>query len=157
MPKFRFRLATFQKLREAVRDERQAALNEALQIDDLLAERQRETNRDIAAALSRARAGVGPGLVDVDMLIEVQRYDLALRGQLAQLQRQRQTLAGEIERRRAALVEANRDVRVLEKLHDKQLTRHREEESVRERKQLDEIAQQRACQRESEEAIAWES
>jgi flagellar protein FliJ len=157
MPKFHFRLATFQKLREAVRDEWQAALNEALRIDDLLAEREGATSREIAAALSRARAGVGPGAVDVDLLIEMQRYDVVLRWQLAQVQKQRQTLAGEIERRRAALVEANRDVRVLEKLHDKQLTRHQEEETVRERKQLDEVAQQRACGRESEEAIAWES
>lgn len=157
MPKFRFRLATFQKLREAVRDERQAALNEALQVDDVLAQRERETRGELAAIVQRARAGVGPGPVDVDLLIETQRYDLALRSRLTQLQQQRKTLAAEIERRRLILVEANRDVRVLEKLHDKQLAQHREDESVRERKQLDEIAQQRACQVEYEEAVGWEN
>ena len=49
-------------------------------------------------------------------------------------------MAEEIERRRQTLVQANRDVRVLEKLREKQAGRHRQEEDRRETKVLDEVA-----------------
>ena len=47
----------------------------------------------------------------------------------------------ELRRRQQALVEANREVRVLELLREKQWTRHRDEEARQEMKQLDEVAQ----------------
>jgi flagellar export protein FliJ len=53
-------------------------------------------------------------------------------------------VGAEIERRREVLVEADRDVRVLEKLREKQTERHRYEENRREIRQLDEVAQLRA-------------
>ena len=53
-------------------------------------------------------------------------------------------MQGEIERRRLVLAEANREVRVLEILRDKQAAQHRQEEERREMKRLDEVAQQQA-------------
>jgi flagellar protein FliJ len=58
---------------------------------------------------------------------------------------QRKQLAVEIERRREALLAANREVRVLEKLRDHQMERYREEENRRDIKRLDEVAGQRAA------------
>jgi flagellar FliJ protein len=150
MPKFNFRLATFLKLREAFRDERQAELAEVYRADEILVERDGEVRREMAAQQQSARQGVAPGPVNVDRLIGVQRYDLELRGRLALLAHQRQLLSGEIQRRRQALVEANREVRVLEKLRDKQAEKFRAAENYRETKQLDEIAQQRAVHEEAE-------
>ena len=80
----------------------------------------------------------------MDRLVEAQRYELVLRVAAAQIVRQRETVQAEIERRRQVLVEANRDVRVLENLRDKQAAQHRQEEERREMKRLDEVAQQQA-------------
>lgn len=53
-------------------------------------------------------------------------------------------MQGEIERRRQVLAEANRDLRVLENLRDKQAGQHRQQEERREMKRIDEVAQQQA-------------
>ena len=58
--------------------------------------------------------------------------------------RQRETVQTEIDRRRQVLAEANREVRVLENLRDKQAGQHRQQEERREMKRLDEVAQQQA-------------
>ena len=150
MPQFHFRLATFLRLREATRDERQAELAEVYRADEILAAREGEVRQEMAAQQQSARQGAAPGPINVDRLIGTQRYELELRGRLALLTHQRQLLAGEIQRRRQALVEANREVRVLEKLRDKQLEKFRAAENYHDLKRLDEIAQQRAVREEAE-------
>ena len=60
-----------------------------------------------------------PGTIHVDRLLNTHRYELILHAQLQQLRRQRQVIATEIERRRQALVEADRELRILEKLREK--------------------------------------
>ncbi len=144
MAKFKFRLATLLRLRESLRDGRRSELGEAYRVDDVLKTQLDQVDDDLGALRTRRRNVCGLGSVDVDQLLESQRYELALQVQQQQIHRQRQTVAEEIERRRQSLVEANRDVRVLEKLRDKQQRRHHQEESRREIKQLDEVAQQRA-------------
>ena len=141
MPRFRFRLASLLHLREAARDERQAALAEVFRLDEMLEERQRDVQREMAYAKQMTRRGSSPGAIDVDRLVETQRYELTMKAQLAQLEQQRRLVAAEIERRRAALVEANREVRVLEKLREKQAQEFREEEERVDIKRLDEVAQ----------------
>ena len=76
----------------------------------------------------------------MDRLLEVSRYELLLRFQQQQAGQQHEMVQAEIERRREALVDANRQVRVLEELRRKQLERHRQEESRQEIKRLDEAA-----------------
>ena len=129
MAKFKFRLATLLKLREATRDERRAELAQAYQADSLLEKQQDRLRKELAGLLLQSRKVAEPGTVDVDQLLETQRYELVLRAQQSQLSAQRQTVAEEIERRRQVLVEADREVRVLEKLRQRQLQRHREEEA----------------------------
>jgi flagellar FliJ protein len=145
MPKFKFRLATLLKLREATRDERQAELSEAYRADDFLVDRLRQIHGELDDMLAECRKAAGPGTVNIDMLIESQRYEVMLRSYEKQTHEQRKLLAAEIERRREALLAANREVRVLEKLRERQIERHQEEENRRDIKRLDEIAQQRAA------------
>jgi flagellar export protein FliJ len=145
MAKFKFRLTTLLKIREATRDERQAELAEAYRADDILVERLRQIHGEFGALLEECRKAAGPGAVNIDRLIEAQRYEVMLRAYEKQTLEQRRRLAEEIERRREALLAANREVRVLEKLREHQLERHREEENRRDIKRLDEIAQQRAA------------
>ncbi len=100
---------------------------------------------------------MSPGGVDIDRLVEAQRYELVTRAQQGKIAQQRETVAGEIERRRQALVEADREVRVLEKLRERQVEQHRREEEVREARRLDEVATQqtyRKMQMAAEEALS---
>ncbi len=142
MSTFRFRLAPVLRLREAARQERRAALAEAYRVDDLL----RGQIESVAAEMERlrnvSRQAGGPGPVNVDRLVETQRYQAALGNQRGQVLRQRETVTVEIERRQQALLAADRDVRVLEKLRQRQAERFRLEEDRREMKRLDEAAQQ---------------
>jgi flagellar export protein FliJ len=69
---------------------------------------------------------------------------MTLEAQRLQVVRQRETVQGEIERRRQVLAEANRELRVLENLRDKQAGQHRQQEERREMKRLDEVAQLQA-------------
>jgi flagellar FliJ protein len=141
MAKFKFRLTTLLRLRETTRDERRAELAQAYGVDDVLRDRLERVGREVERIRRECREAAGPGEVDVDRLAEAQRYELALRAQQTQLVRQRETVAAEIQRRRQALLDANRDVRVLEKLRDKQADAHRAAEDRREARRLDEAAQ----------------
>jgi flagellar protein FliJ len=141
--KFKFRLATFERVCEAARDERRLQLAEALRIDEALDERSRALELELAELLTQARQTAKPGLVNVDRLINAQQYELVLRSEQQTLARQRAVLDAEIERRREALIAADREVRTLEKLRESQQQRFQQEESVREMKQLDEVALRR--------------
>lgn len=143
MPKFKFRLATLLRLREDARDERRGQLAEAYRLDELLQQRVDEISDKLIGLRGQWRDAAAPGTVDVDQLVVAQQYELSLRMQRRQLEQQRESVATEIQRRRQVLVEANRDVRVLENLRENQSSRHRREEERREIKQLDEVACQR--------------
>jgi len=150
MAKFKFRLATLLRLCEVARDERREQLARAYQADEVI-ERDRALVADERRALTRQnRLASGPGPLDVDRLMEGRRYELVLQSREQQLAQQHQAVRAEIERRRLALVDANRQVRVLETLREKQLDHHRREENRREIKQLDETAGRRAAQEDDE-------
>lgn len=147
MPAFKFRLATLLRIREATRDQRRAELAEAYRVDEVLKAKIDGVGRELDWLKDRCRRIAGPGTVDVDQLVEGQRYELTLKAQQAQLGQQRETVAAEIQRRREALLAADRDVRVLEKLRDRQSHQFREEEERREAKRLDEVASLRASRK----------
>jgi flagellar export protein FliJ len=140
MSKFKFRLETLLKLRGAVRDERRAELAQAYQAEEILSRRRREIEQEIRQLGEESRAAAGPGQVSVDWLLDARRYELVLRSHEQLTRQQEQALAAEIERRRRALVDANRDVRVLETLRERQKDRHRREAARLENKDLDEAA-----------------
>ncbi len=144
MTKFHFRLATLLRLGESVRDQRRGQLAEAYRADELLEQHEGMAARELAAIRTLGRKAVAPGTVDLDRIVETQRYELALRAQQQHFAQKREAIAGEIERRREALVAANREVRVLEKLRERQQERHVQEEARRDIRQLDEAAAARA-------------
>jgi flagellar protein FliJ len=142
MTKFSFRLAGLLRLRQTACDQRRVQL----------AETQR-TEADLHGQLGRievaqkqlqhdCREAAGPGTVDLRRLLEGQQYAATLRLRETELRRQRELLAAEIERRRQALIEADRDVRTLEKLRDNQLQTYRQAEQRQDAKRLDEAALQ---------------
>jgi flagellar FliJ protein len=151
MPRFRFRLETVLKLRRAQRDERRQRLAEAHEAQRVLREHQQELAAEIEQVRSRLLAGSQPGAVNVDALLDVHRYELMLRARRGQLEQQQARVAAEAQRRRQALVEADREVRMLEKLEEKQALAHRRREERLELKQLDEAAQLPLAQRGGDE------
>jgi flagellar protein FliJ len=140
MAKFKFRLATLLKIREATRDERRTELAQAYRADDVLKGHLDEVHAELLDLKDMCRKASGPGTIDIDRLIETQRYEIELKIKQRHLNEQRHRLAAEIERRRVALLAANREVRVLEKLREQQIERHRQEENRLDIKHLDEVA-----------------
>jgi flagellar export protein FliJ len=142
MAQFRFRLATLLRLRESARDERRARLAEAYAAERKLLSRRDEILRE-QAEIKRNHRGPGVGPVNVDQLLTVDRYDVLLKAELQVIDRQQTLLAEEIEKRRQALVAADREVRLLEKFREKLAQRHRQHEATQDMKQLDELAGRR--------------
>lgn len=144
MAKFKFRLNTLLRLREISRDGRRQRLAQAYRADEILQQQQEQVKQQLAQLAEKCRRASGPGPVDIDRLLEAQRYEVVLRAHGQETGKQREAVTVEIDQRHQALVEADREVRVLEKLREKQLRRHREEENRREVKELDEVAGQLA-------------
>ena len=140
MAKFRFRLATLQKIRETHRDEMRSKLAEAYQAERLLGEQISAIHTEEAELQEAHRRVLESGATDVNQLLDLQRYSAVLKGQLAAMEGQTKMLGTEIEKRRLALVEADQEVRVLEKLHERQLATHRSQKMMAEAKVMDEIA-----------------
>lgn len=140
MANFRFRLTTLLKLRESARDERRRVLAEGFQAAATLQEHIDETNGELDGLRSIYGESSKPGVVKLDRLLDAQRYEAVLRSQLHVLKDQAMRVAEEVERRRQALIEADREVRILEKLREKQQSRHDEELARDEMKELDELA-----------------
>jgi flagellar FliJ protein len=141
MAQFQFRLATLLRLRELARDERRLQLAEALRLVDQLRSRCEEIEALLRDTKRLQTPATGP--LDADRLLNATRYELVLRAEQRALQLQEASLAAEIEKRREALVGANREVRSLELLREKQRERHAEEEQHIARKDMDEIAVRR--------------
>jgi flagellar FliJ protein len=138
--RFKFRLATLLRMRETARDQCRAHLAEAYRADELIEQRLEQTRQQLDILQRENRIAVSPGDVELDRVVESQRFELTLRAEQRQLELRRQAVAQEIDHRRQLLLEANREVRVLEQLRDRQEERHRHEQSLREIKQLDEVA-----------------
>ncbi|MDP6467787.1 MAG: flagellar FliJ family protein [Pirellulaceae bacterium] len=140
MSQFKFRLETLMKLRQADRQQRRAELAETYRADGILARQADLVTLEISEMRKRCLAAASPGRVDVDRLVAIQRFEQVLRAKARVLTQRKSRLIEEIEKRRLALVEADRQVRVLEKLRDRQLETHRTDELRREVKTLDEVA-----------------
>jgi flagellar export protein FliJ len=150
MGKFKFRLATLLRLREATRDERRAELAQAYRADEIIQKEKQRLAREMVALKDQARRASAPGQLDLDRLLETRRHEVLLRSQQQHAEQQREAIQAEIERRRQVAVDANRQVRVLEQLRQRQYERHRREENRQEVKQLDEAAGRLASEEDDE-------
>ena len=137
---FQFRLKTLLRMKIAERDERRAELAKALRAEALLQEQQAGVAQEQADVKQQARKHKSPGAGNMDRLLATNRYELVLAARATQLQGQLAQVVAESQRRRLALVEADRQVRTLEKLRERQAKAHRTAEERQESKQMDELA-----------------
>ena len=139
MANFRFRLETLLKVREAERQQRRFELGQAFDADRLLQQQFDALAAELAVARQESMKNSAPGEVNVDKLLEIQRYALHVLAQTKAIRLQQSTVREEIERRRKLLVEADRQVKILEKLREKQLAVFRTEQLRIEQNVLDEV------------------
>jgi flagellar FliJ protein len=140
MPRFRFRLQTLRRLREIHRDEQRSRLATAFEAERILTEQRQQVAAEIAGLGDARRRLMQQSALDVNQLLASQRYQLMLEAQSRTLAEQAEKLAAEVDRRRQALVEADREVRVLDKLEERQRRQHREAAGRAEARKLDEVA-----------------
>lgn len=137
---FHFRLQTLLRLRLAERDQRRAELAKAIRAEEMLHGEVREVEQEQRETQERSQLLKSPGAADVDALLQTHRYEIVLVARHRQLATQIAQVEAETERRRLALIEADRNVRVLEKLRERQSGAFYKEAERRETKQLDEMA-----------------
>jgi flagellar FliJ protein len=140
MSKFRFRLETLHRLREMTRDELRVRLAEAIQAEQIVGQQRQELLREAAVLAAARREQFAAGLPDISQVLNAQRYQMTLEAQERVLAEQAQKLAEEIEIRRLAVVEADRQVRVLDKLRERRAAQYAAVQSAADAKRLDEIA-----------------
>jgi flagellar protein FliJ len=140
MSPFRFRLETLLRLRIAERDQRRSDLAKALRAEDVLRADEQRLASERAEVTGQARRQKSPGAANVDVLLQTHRYEIVLAARARQLATQLAEVAAETERRRQALVEADRQVRILEKLRERKALAHRQSAERLEIKQFDELA-----------------
>jgi flagellar export protein FliJ len=138
MRRFQFRLASVARLREAVRDERRAQLADALGVQNTLEEKIRGVEREL---LEARRLHTAPtGRVDVDRLLNAERYELVLQAEKQNLAAQLVKVAAEVAKRREARVIADKDVKALEKLYAGQHEDWRQQNDREAMREMDEVA-----------------
>ncbi len=143
MARYKFRLNSLQRVRKARRDEQRVSLAEAFRAEQILAESRAEVAAELEDLRTLQRLATSGKYLDVNQLLEAQRYELLLKARSQELMKQAILLSAETERRRQNLVEADREVRVLEMLDDRQHKEFNKEQQRVETKLLDDIATQR--------------
>jgi flagellar export protein FliJ len=144
---YKFRLQPLQKIRENTRRERQADLARALEAEAVVREKIESLVQELDATKTEGRRLASEGKINVDFLVGLRRHEAWLLVQKQEAEQKLEQVLTEVERRRLALVEADKEVKVLEKLHEKLKEKHDAEMTAREVVELDEIASVRAARR----------
>lgn len=141
MGRFQFRFETLLKMRQADRQQRRLELAQALHAEQLLEDQVANLLAEAGTTRTRGQTAAGPGRVNVDALLDIHRYAAILKSRVQLLREQQARLRQELERRRQSLVEADRQVRVLEKLRERQWEQHLAAAARLDVKNMDEMAQ----------------
>jgi len=149
---FKFRLEPLIKIRKNALQECQAALAKAYDERRILEEQLQEIENQLAEGTVTARNLMQPGqTVNVDYLLGIRRQEMFLLANQNALKHDIQRTDEKIERCRIAVVAANKEVKILEKLKEKRYEQHQEEEKREEIKAMDETAERLQSARKQKE------
>ena len=138
---FKFRLEPLITIRDNELKERQEKLSEAYSALRILEEALQNVERQIADGIADARNLMQAGqTINVEHLLAFRRQEEFLRANQEDIMQKMQAVDEEIERRRLAVVVANKELKIIEKLKEKRHEKYLEEENTAETKFLDEIA-----------------
>ncbi|MCL2348105.1 MAG: hypothetical protein FWC50_07560 [Planctomycetaceae bacterium] len=144
---FNFRLKPLQKIRENVRKERQTELAKALEAEAVIREKLEGIKHEIKATKEEGRRLAAGGEINVDDLIGLRRHEAFLLAQKTAMEEHLEKLLVEVERRRQAVIEADKEVRIMEKFHEKLKERYDSALEAKEIAGFDEIANIRSARR----------
>ena len=137
------------RLRVRERDKAAQALQQAQlakqKLLDQVREHQQESDKQISV-----RGAASLGQVDVQRVIEAQRYQLTLGELIRGIERSVAMVDEEIEKRRAKLVVCEQEVKALDKLESHQRNAWEEQQAARDQSRLDEWASFQHFQRHAE-------
>ena len=137
---FTFRLEPLISIRDNVLKEKQAELAKAYEARRIIEEARVKVERDIGDNLQAGREMLRSGKIDVNFLLGVREHEIFLLAQLEQAKQDIIEIEKEIDLRRRAVVEANKELKIIEKLKEKKYEKHLAEEKRKETIQMDEIA-----------------
>lgn len=133
-----FRLEAVARVRGARRDAARAHLADAMRAAAILATQREELEARFAELLEERR--LAATRVDTAWLLSAGRYELVLRADQRALAEKTDAVEREVDRRRLALAEAERELRAVELLRERALAAEREKAALREARALDEHA-----------------
>ena len=138
---FKFRLEPLITIRDNNLKERQRKLAEAYDARKILEEYLQEIDRQLDEGIAAVRELSQPGqTINVESLIGFRRQEMFLRANQDDLMQKMKMIDEEIEKRRIAMIEANKELKIVEKLKEKRYEKYVEEEHIAETKMMDEIA-----------------
>jgi flagellar export protein FliJ len=139
MNQFRFRLQNIQKLRQRLRDEAADSLRQAQLAIDTLNSEVEALNSELSGQV-QLQSQASRTIIDTQRVLESQRYQLHLLGNIQSLREKVSLVQQEYERRRQTLIQREQDVRALERLGEAQQLQWQHTQSVRQQHRLDEWA-----------------
>ena len=139
MANYHSKLESLHKVRVAARQAQQRRVADALRAQAALEEQVASLQYEVEAATQRHR-DFRTGVIDVHQLMDIERYEAALKKQGDSLQQQITLVSTELERRYQDLSAAEQQVRVVEKLDERRRRAFEQAERRREQRELDEVA-----------------
>jgi flagellar export protein FliJ len=131
------------QLRRQNRDECRRQLDEAERAEAILTDQIAAADAQAASNAQMRRRVASNGSCDLNLLLAAQRHQAALEQERQALSQQIGLVAREVERRRATLVEAEQQVRMMERLSERKQAESRCKALQQESKRLDELARKR--------------
>ena len=144
---FTFRLEPLITLRDNVLKERQAELAKAYEARQILENDMKKLDQQLTDARDSARTLMQEGQkVNVDYLLGFRRQEMFLLANQNDLQEKMKLIDEEIEVRRAAVADANKELKIVEKLKEQRYEKYLAEQNKEEMKTMDEIAGKKQSQ-----------
>jgi flagellar FliJ protein len=137
---FQFRLAPLITIRDNVLKEKQGELAKAYEARRIVEEKLYKIEQELNENQELGRRIVQSGNIRVDYLLGLRRQEMFLKAEQADMIQKRQMIDEEIERRRTEVIEADKNLKIIEKLKEKRYEKYQTEENRKETIMMDEIA-----------------
>ncbi|MDR2757184.1 MAG: flagellar FliJ family protein [Planctomycetaceae bacterium] len=140
---FRFRLEPLITIRDNILKEKQGELATAYEARRIVEEKQQALEHELAENIAAGRQRLQIGTVDIEFLLGLRRHEAYLNAQINVVQEHLRQINEEIEHRRNAVLEANKELKIIEKLKEKQYEKYQTEENRKETIRIDEITRKK--------------
>ncbi|MDR2117438.1 MAG: flagellar FliJ family protein [Planctomycetaceae bacterium] len=140
---FRFQLEPLITIRDNTLKEKQGELAKAYEARRIVEEKQQELKQELAENIVAGRQRLQTETIDIEFLLGLRRHEAYLNAQINDVQERLQQIDAEIELRRNAVLEANKELKMIEKLKEKRYEKYRAEENRKETIRIDEITRKK--------------